>query len=81
MGKCYWDNDIIEALESDLESLRNLLELLSDFFNPSINYIKENPASIILGYKKYGSLNYACIDYIDNMLSMISDINKKNYQI
>ena len=69
----------LEDVESNLIDLRNLTELLWDYFKWDNDYVKANPYAITCGYRLNGSLVSAIMDAIDNtqeMLSMVQENQK-----
>jgi len=62
----------IEDIESQLIDLRNLTELLYDYFKYSQDYIEENPFCLFHGYRLNASLTSAIIDVIDDTQEMIN---------
>jgi hypothetical protein len=63
----------LEDLESQIMNFRALLVLLSDYFDYSLDYVKENPALLTCRYSIYGALTSSCIDLADNMTREIQD--------
>ena len=57
----------VEYLNGKLIDLRELLELLSDYFKYTDDYISKNPEILISLYPQYAALCRACIDAAENI--------------
>jgi hypothetical protein len=66
--------EILEDIDYNLNTLRGLQELLSDYFCYSTDYAIENPVVMAAKYGQYGSLNHACRDTVDKILSAVREL-------
>ena len=70
----------LEDVEVNLINLRNLMELLYEYFDYPEDYVKKNPAELGLDYSKYGALTCVCIDAVDSIREQLN-MAQMNYEM
>ena len=60
----------VETIQALLLELRDLMDLLCEYFRWGTEFIEQDPNMLIIGYRKYGALTSACLSFVDKVLEM-----------